>query len=59
MEHIQLIVAVIAFIFAASMIPMARMKKKGKGVRVWRAITLALILVAALLTMFFPNLGRQ
>ncbi|SFG62676.1 hypothetical protein SAMN05660649_02174 [Desulfotomaculum arcticum] len=59
MEHIQLIVAVMAFIFAASMIPMAKMKKKGKNVQIWRTITLALLLIAALLTMFFPNLGRQ
>ncbi|WP_027364941.1 hypothetical protein [Desulfotruncus alcoholivorax] len=59
MEHVQLIVAVIAFIFAAGMIPMAKMKKKGKGVQIWRTITLALLFVAALLAMIFPNLSKH
>ena len=59
MEHLQLIVAVIAFIFAATMIPMAKMKKKGKGIQLWRTITLALLLVAALISMLFPKIGHQ
>lgn len=54
MDNIQLIVALMAFIFAASLIPMSKAKKKGKGVRIWRLITLGLLVLAAALTMFAP-----
>ncbi|TYO94861.1 hypothetical protein [Desulfallas thermosapovorans] len=56
-NKLTLIVALVAFVFAASMIPMSRMKVRGKGVRIWRIITLALLVVAAFLAMFAPALG--
>jgi hypothetical protein len=53
-NKLQLAVAILAFIFAASLIPMSKAKVKGKGVRVWRIITLTLLMVAAALAMFSP-----
>jgi len=55
LDNLQLIVAVMAFIFAAALIPMSRKKMKGKGVRVWRTVALGLLMLAALLAMFGPN----
>ncbi|KJS10269.1 MAG: hypothetical protein VR67_18270 [Peptococcaceae bacterium BRH_c8a] len=52
MDNLQLIVAVMAFIFAAALIPMSRKKMKGKGVRTWRLVALGLLMLAALLSMF-------
>lgn len=57
MENLQLIVAVMAFIFAAALIPMSRRKMKGKGVRVWRLVALGLLMLAALLAMFGPGVN--
>jgi cytochrome bd-type quinol oxidase subunit 2 len=54
LNKLQLAVAILAFIFAASLIPMSKAKVKGKGVRVWRIITLTLLMVAAALAMFSP-----
>lgn len=54
MDNLSLIVAVVAFICAASLIPMSKAKVRGKGARVWRLITLALLVIAAALTMFAP-----
>ncbi|SFR03351.1 hypothetical protein [Desulfoscipio geothermicus] len=59
MDNLQLIVAVVAFIFAASLIPMSKAKVRGKGVRVWRLITLALLVIAAALTMFAPVINGK
>jgi len=56
---LSLIVAVIAFIFAASLIPMSKWKMRGKGVRIWRIITMALLVAAALLNMFAPALNGK
>jgi len=56
---LSLIVAVIAFIFAASLIPMSKRKMRGKGVQMWRIITMALLVAAALLTMFAPALNGK
>ncbi len=52
----SLLVALIAFIFAASLIPMSKLNMPGKGVRIWRLITLALLVAAAFLAMFAPTL---
>jgi len=52
LDNLQLIVAVMAFIFAAALIPMSRKKMKGKGVRTWRLVALGLLMLAALLSMF-------
>jgi len=57
LDNLQLIVAVIAFMFAATLIPMSRKKMKGKGVRVWRLVTLGLLMLAALLAMFGPGVS--
>lgn len=54
MDKLQLAVAVLAFIFAASLIPMSKARLKGRGVRVWRLITLTLLVIAAALAMFSP-----
>jgi len=59
LDNLQLIVAVVAFIFAASLIPMSKAKVRGKGVRVWRLITLALLVIAAALTMFAPVINGK
>ena len=51
-NNLALFVALIAFIFAASLIPMSKLQMRGKGVRIWRIITLGLLVIAALLAMF-------
>ncbi|WP_347490191.1 hypothetical protein ABDB91_03160 [Desulfoscipio sp. XC116] len=58
-NKLSLLVALIAFIFAASLIPMSKMKMRGKGVRIWRIITMALLVAAAFLAMFAPVLNGK
>ncbi|WP_449240954.1 hypothetical protein [Desulfoscipio gibsoniae] len=58
-NKLSLLVALIAFIFAASLIPMSKMKTRGKGVRIWRIITMALLVAAAFLAMFAPVLNGK
>jgi len=58
LDNLQLVVAIVAFIFAAALIPMSRAKMKGRGVRVWRTIALALLMAAAALAMFAPSGGQ-
>lgn len=53
-NKLSLVVALIAFIFAASLIPMSKLNIRGKVVRIWRLITLALLVAAACLAMFAP-----
>lgn len=59
MDNLQLAVAVLAFIFAAALIPMSRRKMKGPGVRIWRLAALGLLMLAALLAMFAPGLSTK
>ncbi|KJS73315.1 MAG: hypothetical protein JL56_11445 [Desulfotomaculum sp. BICA1-6] len=59
MDNLQLIVAVMAFIFAAALIPMSRKKMKGKGVRTWRLVALGLLMLAALLSMFGQGINLK
>jgi len=59
LDNLQLIVAVMAFIFAAALIPMSRNKMKGKGVRIWRMVALGLLMLAALLAMFAPGVNLK
>ncbi|AGL03536.1 hypothetical protein [Desulfoscipio gibsoniae] len=57
-NSLTLIVALIAFVFAASLIPMSKRKIRTRGVRIWRIITLALLVLAAFLSMFAPLGGK-
>lgn len=59
MNKLQLTMAVLAFIFAAGLIPISKMKMKGQGVRIWRVIALALLMLAALVAMFTPGLTNK
>ncbi len=58
-NKLSFIIALIAFIFATSLIPMSKLKMRGKGVRIWRLITMALLVVAAFLAMFAPALSGK
>lgn len=59
MDNLQLYVAILAFIFAAALIPMSKRKMKGKGVRIWRLTALGLLMLAALLAMFAPGMTSK
>lgn len=54
MNKLQLGIAVLAFILAAGLIPISRMRLKGQGVRIWRTVALAMLVLAAALAMFAP-----
>ncbi|WP_161821277.1 hypothetical protein [Sporotomaculum syntrophicum] len=58
-NKLSFFLALIAFIFAASLIPMSKLNMRGKGVRIWRLITLALLVAAAWLAMFAPALNSN
>jgi len=59
LDNLQLYVAILAFIFAAALIPMSKRKMKGKGVRIWRLTALGLLMLAALLAMFAPGMTSK
>ncbi len=58
-NQLSLFVAIIAFIFAAGLILMSKLKMRGKVVRIWRLITMALLVAAAFLAMFAPTLSGK
>lgn|GEM_PF-1468816 len=59
LHNLPLYVMILAFIFAAALIPMSKRKIKGPFVRAWRLAVLILLVLAAFLAMVAPGLNLK
>ncbi|GEM_PF-2876186 len=59
MKELLLTILIAALVMSASLIPLAKRKKRTRGVSIWRTIVLGILVLAAAAAMFYPSVAGK